>query len=85
MFVRLNAIFNTWGVILHEGRIGGLTDSRKPMVVHLNRLRKYVGENMAPISSTQDGKSKGSPQEQQRRSKRKGEARGNENRLTGLI
>ena len=24
MFVRVNAIFNTWGVILHEGRIGGL-------------------------------------------------------------
>ena len=23
MFVRVNAIFNTWGVILHEGRIGG--------------------------------------------------------------
>ena len=24
MFVRVNAIFNTWGVILHEGRVGGL-------------------------------------------------------------
>ena len=24
MFVRVNAIFNTCGVILHEGRIGGL-------------------------------------------------------------
>ena len=24
MFVRVNAIFNTWGVMLHEGRIGGL-------------------------------------------------------------
>ena len=24
MFVRVNAIFNTWGVILHEGRIDGL-------------------------------------------------------------
>ena len=47
-----------------------LTDRCKPMVVHCNRLRKYVGENMALISSTQDGKSKGSPQEQQRRSKR---------------
>ena len=47
-----------------------LTDRCKPMVVHRNRLRKYVGENMALISSTQDGKSKGSPQEQQRRSKR---------------
>ena len=27
MFVRVNAIFNTWGVILHEGRIGGLRDN----------------------------------------------------------
>ena len=25
MFVRVNAIFNTWSVILHEGRIGGLS------------------------------------------------------------
>ena len=25
MFVRVNAIFNTWGVILHEGRIDGLS------------------------------------------------------------
>ena len=24
MFVRVNAIFNTWSVILHEGCIGGL-------------------------------------------------------------
>ena len=24
MFVRVNAIFNTCGAILHEGRIGGL-------------------------------------------------------------
>ena len=24
MFVRVNAIFNTWSVILHEGRTGGL-------------------------------------------------------------
>ena len=24
MFVRVNAIFNTYSVILHEGRIGGL-------------------------------------------------------------
>ena len=47
-----------------------LTDRCKPMVVHRNHLRKYVGENMALISSTQDGKSKGSPQEQQRRTKR---------------
>ena len=27
MFVRVNAIFNTCGVILHEGHIGGLGNS----------------------------------------------------------
>ena len=28
MLVRVNAIFNTWGVILDEGRIGGLLWAR---------------------------------------------------------
>ena len=29
MFVRVNAIFNTWGLILHEGRIGGLHEPKR--------------------------------------------------------
>ena len=43
MFVRVNAIFNTWGVILHEGRIGGfkLTFYRLP--------RKVYVQNMAAV------------------------------------
>ena len=46
-----------------------LTDRCKAMVVHRNRLRRYVGGNMTQISSTHD-KSEGGPQEQQKRSKR---------------
>ena len=47
-----------------------LTDRCKPMVVHRNRLRRYVGESMTLISSTQNDKSEGGPQKQQRRSNR---------------
>ena len=34
MFVRVNAIFNTWGAILHEGRIGGLIN---PIIVDFKK------------------------------------------------
>ena len=42
MFVRVNAIFNTWGVILHEGRIGGLQYRSAKFKFPLPDLAIYV-------------------------------------------
>ena len=41
MFVRVNAIFNTWGLILHEGRIGGLHGPKRvpQQIWHLLKIR----------------------------------------------
>ena len=39
MFVRVNAIFNTWSVILHEGRIGGLNFLHKTLLINVNNYQ----------------------------------------------